>query len=706
MLRPGTPLTLLLFAAFALLLLAVISTPIVKAIPLSDFGGVTYGVFGYCQDGKGCSGIGVGYDTAKLAGDNAQAFDLPSGVRDTLSAILIVHPVAALITLVMTIMAAVSHLHGPSHSTKYLLILFIFLFIDFLVCLLAFLIDVLLFVPHLAWGTYLVLAATILVAMSGLVTCAMRRTLVSRKDRQRRIAENAEMSGENYYNRNAQDKVDDQPGVTRQPTLPTVSGGNGVHDNLPAFASFEQKSRSDQASEEVIPLTRRTTSNRSPAPLNEAASVGEVAAFNRAPQRQGSRDQFGNPIAGVPVDPYAIRRGPSPSMSNHSRGSAGGYRGGRGGSGRGGYDNYGAPMRGRGGYAQPGRGSYGPRGGRGGYGPPARGAYGAGAMRGGPNPSPVYNNGPYDRRPSPGQNYAHDGQVSEPSNGYNSVNPSMPSVSNYTAYSPGSTLPRAESPPPLPGTMPATIGGQAVEMDASPAVQHPGTGNYGQLRDSDADVAGMVGLQQGQGPQRHDTLMSEGSKYSTDEYGNLLPVHGRDADLINRQFVPPRANWNQGDGRNSPRAPSPLAMGRPTVQVPGRNTPPVIQQPQANGASNYYEDVDPRFASDIPPSNNNLQPPPIEPLYEDIHANNAGARSPAESEHSTFTSISQRGINPRWNPQPPPPMPYQQGPPHRRPAPQQRRDVLLDTPDFQLPSARSGRGPGMVPGSAYPPGGF
>lgn len=312
-------------------------------------------------------------------------------------------------------------------------------------------------------------------------------------------------------------------------------------------------------------------------------------------------------------------------------------------------------------------------------------------MRGGPNSSPVYNNGPYDQGLLPGQNYAPDGQVSEPSNGYNSANPSMPSVSNYTAYTPESALPRAESPPPLPGTMPATIGGQAVEMDASPAVQHPGAGSYGQLRDSDADVAGMVGLQQGQGPQRHDTLMSEGSKYSTDE-----------------QFAPPRAGWNQGDGRNSPRAPSPLAIGRPTVQVPGRNTPPVIQQSPANGASNYYEDVDPRFASDIPPANNNLQPPPIEPLYEDIHANNAGARSPAESEHSNFTSISQRGINPRWNPHPPPPMPYQQGPPHRRPVQQQqqRRDVLLDTPDFQLPSARSGRGPGMVPGSAYPPGGF
>ncbi|KAL4722321.1 regulator of ime2 [Fusarium chlamydosporum] len=490
--------------------------------------------------------------------------------------------------------------------------------------------------------------------MSGLVTCAMRRTLVSRKDRQRRIAENAEMSGQNYYNRTAQDKTAVEAGITRQPTLPTASGGNGVHDNLPAFASFEQKNRSDQISEEV-PLTRRTTSNRSPGVPHEPATVNEATAFNRSPQRQDSRDQFGNPIDNG-TDPYATRRGPSPSMSNRGRGNGGGFRGGRGGYGRGGYDNYGAPMRGRGGYGPPGRGGYGPRGGRGG-GPPGRGGFGPGAMRGGPNP-PGPNNGPYDRRPSPGQNFAPGIPPSEPSNGYSSTNPSQPSLNTYTAYRPESSLPRAESPPPLPGTEPATVGGRAVEMEVSPMVPGHHGGGYGQLRDSDADVAGMVGLQQGQMPPRHDTIMSEGSKYSTDD-----------------QPLPPPAAWNQGAGRSSPKAPSPLMTGRPTVAPPGRNTPPVMQQPAAGGNSNYYEDVDPRFATEAPlaNSNNNLQPPPIEPIYEDIHANNAGARSPAESEHSTFTSISQRGINPRWNPGPPPPLPFQQGPPHRRPVHQQQQ---------------------------------
>lgn len=61
MLRPATPLTILLLAAFVLLVISVISTPIVKSIPLASFRGVDYGVFGYC-DGTTCSKIKIGYN--------------------------------------------------------------------------------------------------------------------------------------------------------------------------------------------------------------------------------------------------------------------------------------------------------------------------------------------------------------------------------------------------------------------------------------------------------------------------------------------------------------------------------------------------------------------------------------------------------------------------------------------------------------------
>lgn len=177
--------------------------------------------------------------------------------------------------------------------------------------------------------------------------------------------------------------------------------------------------------------------------------------------------------------------------------------------------------------------------------------------------------------------------------------------------------------------------------------------------------------------------------------------------IFDRHYVPPRAPWNQSSGRNSPRTASPARSYGPD---PERSTPNV---PVAGtgSRSDYYEDIDPKFegtphqtAYEAPM----LHAPPPEPVYEDVHAVVGGARSPAESERSNFTSISQRGVNPRWEPQPPMPNP---GFPLRRPAQtkQQRQDVLLNNnPDFQLPGSRGQApnrgGPGMIPGSAYPTG--
>src|SRR5690606_25631221 len=62
MLRPATPLSILLLAAFVLLLLSVLTTPVIKGIPLANFEDVDFGVFGYCTPDE-CSGIRVGYST-------------------------------------------------------------------------------------------------------------------------------------------------------------------------------------------------------------------------------------------------------------------------------------------------------------------------------------------------------------------------------------------------------------------------------------------------------------------------------------------------------------------------------------------------------------------------------------------------------------------------------------------------------------------
>jgi hypothetical protein len=66
MLRPATPLSVLLFAAFALLLLSILSTPIIKVIPLGSWQGIDFGVFGYC-DTKGCTPIEIGYDVRECS---------------------------------------------------------------------------------------------------------------------------------------------------------------------------------------------------------------------------------------------------------------------------------------------------------------------------------------------------------------------------------------------------------------------------------------------------------------------------------------------------------------------------------------------------------------------------------------------------------------------------------------------------------------
>ncbi|KAI5860746.1 SUR7/PalI family-domain-containing protein [Durotheca rogersii] len=718
MLRPATPLAVLLFAAFAMLLLAVLSTPIIKAIPLGTYKGVSFGVFGYCNNGV-CSPIEIGYDTGNLFSPvDSATFDLPPATRTTLSAILVVHPVACLLTLVMLVLAIVAHLHSPSHSPRYLLLLFIFGIITFLVCLLSFLIDVLLFVPHMAWGSYIVLAATILVFMSFIVSCAMRRTLVSRKARKKRIAENAEMSGENYYNRQVQQQPDgaSSTAISQQPTIPVVSGANGPSDKLATFATYENKD--DRSSDEQIPLTSRTPSNRSPNPIPPDGTM-QNSAYNLPPQRGGSnvslpRDQYGNPI-NAPPDEYPMRRGPSfEQMNARGRGGPpGGYRG-RGGYPRGGYGGgYGPLPNGRGGYGPRGRGGYGPPpGGRGGYGPP-RGGYGPpGMMRGGRTPPPTYpGGGPYDRRPSPAGsygNYAPGRQVSPgpPGDPYGmepplpqptipNVPPEMPESSNYQAYNPSRTseLPRAESPPPLPGIDDAheRPAEQAVETGAPPtqnptqAPQDSGQFND-RIRDSDTDVAGMLALQQARASpaHRHDTYMSEGSRYSVDE-----------------QYVPPRQVWNQGPGRASPSTvPSPLHIPARPQELDNRTPPPhppAPPQPAPVERGNYYEDVDPRFTE---PASRSLQVVPDGPIgYDEIPP---GARSPAISEQSGFTSVSQRGINPRWNP---PPHAGYEPMPRRKPVGRNEVNILNSNPDFQLPSTRgasNSRRGGMIPGSAYP----
>ncbi|KAI9733402.1 MAG: regulator of ime2 [Cirrosporium novae-zelandiae] len=758
MLRPATPLSILLFAAFILLLLSVLSTPIIKGIPLASYEGTDYG-----QDKE----------------DDAD-YDLSSSARHTLSSILIVHPVAALLTLICLVLALAAHLHAPSHSPRYLLALLILLIPTVLVSLLAFLVDILLFVPHLQWGGWIVLAATIILTASGVVACAMQRTLVSRKARKKRIAENAEMNGENFYSRQNTGPV----AVNTQPVNPAnppmINGGPGA-DKLPAFATFETSQTRRVSDEEATPLNNRSPSTRtatitsSPPGLmdDQSERYGDPAirrgpSAGRNPPYNGPRDEFGNPLPpSAAFGPPPVHRQPSdprfqppPFPGNGRGGPPPGFRG----RGRGGYPP-------RGGYGIGRGGPYGgaPRGPppfNGGRGMPNGVAMAAGAgasmmagdmmNRGPPRGPPGYDNDypPQGRDgpgfyPPPGPNMppgvyarrspAPQGPGSDSQGyGYSRSPPNVPPTERSVS------VPLA---PPMDGSGSAQDSpadpqehdrsphdaevGQAVEMDASTGTHFSMLSEENQpnnLRESDADIQGMIGMQQQrQGSPRQGGVVSPTSMYS---------------QQTNSQYLAPRADWAAARNPSSPTAAnanhklSPILSS--PVELPGSDptsppqSPHDARSPPSRGSGeDYYEDVDPRF---VEPTTTQVQHPsalpaalmpgrtPIDSLrssdgfrasssYEDITVND-GPRSPAGSEISHFTSISQREVNPRWRPGPPSngmnPGPPPGMLPPRRAVPQ--TDILGNNPDFEIPGMRGrgmrgGRGVGpslAAPGGRYP----
>ena len=471
--------------------------------------------------------------------DTSASFTLSAGTRHSLSSILIVHPVAAFLTLICFILAATAHVHSAAHSSRYHLALIILLLPTILITLLAFLVDILLFIPHLAWGGYIVLAATILLTISGVVTCAMRRMLVSRKARQRRINDNPDMNGANSYNNQSYAlKADSPPPLTQQPTAPMLNGNGSTGMDKASFATFEQGTGRRMSEDDRIPLNSRTPS----APSTSSGMrpgyddgmmdrYGQPGRGGMAPMRggrgggrgmyNGPRDEFGNPLPPSPAF------GPGPGMrrnsgeqrlrhqySNETMNSQGSR-----GRGRGGYPPRGYP---RGGAFGGPRGGPGMNGnGRGGIplGPMVAGA-GAGMMAGdmmgrGPGgPPPGYSNGyppqgrggppQYGRNESPAGYGARAGYGRRQSLGPPSApggyfaNGREPSPGGMGAMR-GPRYRQASDPPPaLPlqsDEMPEI--GQAVEMDATTGSPQMSPGfEHHPLRESDSDVAGLVGLQQ------------------------------------------------------------------------------------------------------------------------------------------------------------------------------------------------------------------
>lgn len=335
------------------------------------------------------------------------------------------------------------------------------------------------------------LAATVILFISGILICAMRRTLVSRKSRKDRVARNPEMSGEAFYMRQAGSfnlpRAASPPPLAQDATVPVVNGAPGSA-RLPGFGTYDSKPRMSGEDD------------RTPLNMGGGSATGlEGDGTERYNGRRGGlmpkgrggrggyggpqRDQYGNAL------PPSYSYGPPGSAGRGSANSLPSYAAssGRGG---GGYPP-------RGGY---GRGGSGPNAGRGGPGMAMRAAAAGGAMAGTPmmgrgqqrrpsNPDEYSRNGssPYGGAPSPyggpsSQNGSYastsmpQGRRSTDSRYGRNQPPGAPSGRGGYAYGggynnqhPGSVedYPRAESPPPLPGQEqivdPGMIG-QAIEM--------------------------------------------------------------------------------------------------------------------------------------------------------------------------------------------------------------------------------------------------
>src|SRR6202022_437598 len=90
----------------------------------------------------------------------------------------------------------------------------------------------------------------------------------------------------------------------------------------------------------------------------------------------------------------------------------------------------------------------------------------------------------------------------------------------------------------------------------------------------------------------------------------------------------------------------------------------------------------------VPPLRRNFSQNSIDggpPANDDEYR--SGPRSPAASTSSHFTSVSQRGINPRWQPAPPP-FVGGGGDTHRKAPRNDQMNFLSGNPDFELPVSR------------------
>lgn len=222
--------------------LPVISVPITGAsinynLHFSLFNNFTFGVFGVCDIVRNvCSEPQIGYPTSDLFfyvqsgetfdDDSLASIELPSEATHSISKLLVVHIVAFFFTNVLMlvtgfllwllhcdkhpeVLAWKVWIKPPTESSKprkrkisgFLNWMFLTALLSFILTLLAFLADVLLFIPKLSFLGWIQLIPILVMAVIASLICFMKRSILSRKHLEEEIypVNNDEMRAKNVH---------------------------------------------------------------------------------------------------------------------------------------------------------------------------------------------------------------------------------------------------------------------------------------------------------------------------------------------------------------------------------------------------------------------------------------------------------------------------------------------------------------------------
>lgn len=145
----------LILASFVFLLLATITTPIVKSLPLSITASHTYGLFGYCDIENTC--LAATYPVVlSNVDDSTTNWIFDSDKRDILAKIFIITPIALGFNFILLVLIIISHFVA---ARAVALITIIVNVLSMLLTIASTVITILAFYPNLAWGGWILIGS-------------------------------------------------------------------------------------------------------------------------------------------------------------------------------------------------------------------------------------------------------------------------------------------------------------------------------------------------------------------------------------------------------------------------------------------------------------------------------------------------------------------------------------------------------------------